>query len=99
MPHILKSKPAFDQDFLFYSLVNKNILSFLASGTRTKLNKSELNKITVFQPIERDEQTAIATVLSDMDAEIAALETKLSKARQLKRGMMQELLTGKIRLI
>ncbi len=97
--HILKSKPAFDQDFLFYSLVNKNILSFLASGTRTKLNKSELNKITVFQPIERDEQTAIATVLSDMDAEIAALETKLSKARQLKRGMMQELLTGKIRLI
>ena len=97
--HILKSKPGFDQDFLFYSLVNKNILSFLASGTRTKLNKSELNKITVFQPIERDEQTAIATVLSDMDAEIAALETKLSKARQIKQGMMQELLTGKIRLI
>ena len=45
------------------------------------------------------EQTAIATILSDMDAEIAALESRLSKARLLKQGMMQELLTGKIRLV
>ncbi len=45
------------------------------------------------------EQTAIATVLSDMDAEIEALETKLGKARQLKAGMMHNLLTGRIRLI
>jgi len=46
-----------------------------------------------------DEQNAIASVLSDMDAEIAALETKLAKARQVKQGMMQELLTGRIRLV
>ena len=46
-----------------------------------------------------DEQAAIARILSDMDAEIAALETKLSKARQIKQGMMQELLTGRIRLV
>jgi type I restriction enzyme S subunit len=45
------------------------------------------------------EQTAIATVLSDMDAEVAALEAKLAKARNVKRGMMQELLTGRIRLV
>ena len=45
------------------------------------------------------EQHAIATILFDMDAEIAALEAKLSKARQLKQGMMQELLTGRIRLL
>ena len=45
------------------------------------------------------EQTAIATILSDMDAEIAALESRLSKARLLKQGMMQELLTGRIRLV
>jgi type I restriction enzyme, S subunit len=44
------------------------------------------------------EQTAIAKTLSDMDAEIAALEGKLSKARELKAGMMSVLLTGKIRL-
>ncbi|MDT7043474.1 restriction endonuclease subunit S [Candidatus Nitronereus thalassa] len=46
-----------------------------------------------------EEQTAIAAILSDMDAEIAALEAKLAKARQLKQGMMQELLTGRIRLV
>ena len=50
-------------------------------------------------PPTKAEQTAIATILSDMDAEIAALEAKLTKARQVKQGMMQELLTGRIRLI
>jgi len=45
------------------------------------------------------EQTAIATVLSDMDAELAALEARRDKTRALKQGMMQELLTGRIRLV
>ena len=45
------------------------------------------------------EQTAIAAVLLDMDAEVASLEAKLTKARQVKQGMTQELLTGRIRLI
>jgi type I restriction enzyme S subunit len=45
------------------------------------------------------EQTAIAAVLSDMDAELAALEARRDKTRALKQGMMQELLTGRIRLI
>jgi type I restriction enzyme, S subunit len=42
---------------------------------------------------------AIAEILSEMDAEIVALEGKLAKAREIKQGMMQELLTGKTRLI
>jgi type I restriction enzyme S subunit len=46
-----------------------------------------------------EEQQAIATILSDMDAEIAALEQKRDKIRALKQGMMQELLTGKTRLL
>ncbi|NJL28131.1 MAG: N-6 DNA methylase [Thermoanaerobaculia bacterium] len=46
-----------------------------------------------------EEQEAIAAVLSDMDEEITTLETKLAKARQVKQGMMQELLTGRIRLV
>ena len=50
-------------------------------------------------PPTHDEQTAIANILSDMDAEVTALEAKLSKARQLKQGMMQYLLTGRIRLV
>ena len=46
-----------------------------------------------------EEQIAISSILTDMDDEIAALEGKLSKARQVKQGMMQELLTGRIRLV
>jgi type I restriction enzyme S subunit len=45
------------------------------------------------------EINAIAEILSDMDAEIAALEAKLAKARQVKQGMMSELLTGRVRLV
>ncbi|MEO9079692.1 MAG: hypothetical protein ABI268_10310 [Rhodanobacter sp.] len=46
-----------------------------------------------------EEQTAIATILSDMDAELAALENRRTKTRELKQGMMQALLTGRIRLV
>ncbi len=49
-------------------------------------------------PPSKAEQTAIATILSDMDEEIQALERRLNKTRQIKQGMMQALLTGKTRL-
>jgi type I restriction enzyme S subunit len=97
--HILKAKPGVDQGFLFYSLVHKNILPFLASGTRAKLNKSEMNKIAVRLPCDEVEQVAIAAALSEMDSELASLEARKDKTEQLKQGMMQQLLTGKIRLI
>jgi type I restriction enzyme S subunit len=48
---------------------------------------------------EMPEQAAISTVLSDMDTELSALETRRDKTRALKQGMMQELLSGKTRLI
>lgn len=97
--HILKTKEGFDQGFVFYSLVHKNILRFLASGTRAKLNKYEMFKIEIDIPLDAKEQTAIATVLSDMDAEITALEQRRNKTIALKQGIMQELLTGRIRLM
>ncbi len=97
--HILKARPGFDQGFIFYSLVHKNILPFLASGTRAKLNKSEMSKIEVRVPMEFSEQTAIAAVLGEMDAELAGLEQRREKTRALKQGMMQELLTGRTRLV
>ena len=97
--HVLKARIGVSQGFLFYSLVHKNILSYLASGTRAKLNKSEMNKIEVSLPLHLAIQERIATVLSDMDAEIVTLEQKRDKTRALKQGMMQELLTGKTRLI
>jgi type I restriction enzyme S subunit len=68
------------------------------SGVPT-LNRNDVHAFAVNIPPSPVEQIAIAGVLSDMDAEIAALEAKLAKARQLKQGMMQELLTGRIRLV
>lgn len=50
-------------------------------------------------PFTRTEQIAIGKILSDMDAEITALEEKLTKINQIKQGMMQKLLTGRIRLV
>lgn len=97
--HILKAVPGVNQDFIFYALVHKNIMPFLASGTRAKLNKSEMYKIEISISDDIAEQTAIAEILSDMDAELSALESKRDKTRALKSGMMQELLTGRIRLL
>ncbi len=85
--------------YWFRSRGGRKAMSLLAQGaTRYNIAKSAFLKLEVPQPSE-GEQTAIATLLSDMDAEIAALEAKLGKARGVKQGMMQELLTGRIRLV
>lgn len=77
-----------------------NALSDIAIGTTSvaAIYSRDLFQLKVSLP-PKEEQTAIATILSDMDAEIQALEQRLSKTRQIKQGMMQELLTGKTRLI
>jgi type I restriction enzyme S subunit len=74
------------------------VLQLVTGSTVYHLYGSDMKKFSFFMP-SISEQTAIAEVLSDMDAEIKALETKLTKARQVKQGMMQELLTGSIRLV
>ena len=76
-----------------------NEVSDRSGGTTHKrISRGSLGGIRVTIP-QLDEQTAIATILSDMDTELAALESRLAKARQIKQGMMQELLTGRIRLL
>jgi len=89
-------------DYLLYALTFRgdDILSRCLK-TGTTVESIEFGWLKAFEIIlpSRVEQSAIATILSDMDAEIAALETKLAKARQIKQGMMQELLTGRIRLV
>lgn len=67
--------------------------------TMPSLNQRILRNVAIPFPRTKAEQDAIVAILSDMGAEIAALEAKLTKARQLKQGMMQELLTGRIRLV
>jgi type I restriction enzyme S subunit len=70
----------------------------LAAGTKVyATSRSHIQSVEMLLP-DTQEQFAIATVLADMDAEIAALERRRAKTRDIKQGMMQQLLTGRIRL-
>lgn len=88
-------------EFLYYLLSTKvdEMMSLASGSTFLEISPKKLGGIQLQIPSSRAEQTAIANVLSDMDSEISALETKLAKYRKLKTGMMQQLLTGKIRLV
>lgn len=95
--HVLRPNQNFNITFLT-SFLESLDYALLNSGTaQPKLNKATCLKIKVAKP-PKNEQTAIATVLSDMDAEIQALQQRLDKTRDIKQGMMQQLLTGKVRL-
>ncbi len=71
----------------------------MAGSTRQRISRKDLGEIFIPVFPTKEEQDAIATILSDIDSEIDILEQKLQKAQQLKQGMMQQLLTGKIRLV
>jgi type I restriction enzyme S subunit len=91
-----------DSLFLGYSLntpsINRQKASRGQGDAVVHIGSSALASITLTLP-PLPEQTAIATVLSDMDLELAALEQRRDKTRALKQGMMQELLTGRTRLV
>lgn len=99
---IRPKEKAFDPSFFFYLLCSDifgDFLSQLSAGsTINHLYQKDFVKFVFAVPPTTREQAAIATILSDMDAEIASLEAKLAKARKVKQGMMQDLLTGSIRL-
>jgi restriction endonuclease S subunit len=86
--------------FLSYVIrhAEDQILQLVTGTTVFHLYATDMKKFTFLMP-SVPEQQAIVAVLDDMDAEIAALEARLAKARQLKQGMLQELLTGRIRLV
>ncbi|WP_323897405.1 restriction endonuclease subunit S [Aeromonas allosaccharophila] len=89
----------FDVDFLYYNIeFSKERLRQCAGITATPIISKALFSDFLLPFPSNKEQTAIATILSDMDSELNALEQKLAKARDLKQGMMQQLLTGRIRL-
>lgn len=84
--------------YWFRSEIGRKTIAFMSQGsTRYNISKSEFVKLKLVMP-SKPEQTAIAQLLSDMDAEIESLEGRLKKTQSLKQGMMQALLTGKIRL-
>ena len=99
----LRIREPWDLTFRAYAFKTKDFLdqaSLLCagSGTRYVISKAQFKSMTVAVP-PVDEQAAIAEILFDMDAEIAALEARRDKTAAIKTGMMQELLTGRTRLV
>ena len=85
---------------LLLSDIYKSFLKDVFTGSAiNNLKSSDIENITFYMPSSSAEKQAIAKVLSDMDSEISSLESRLIKYQSLKQGMMQQLLTGKIRLI
>jgi type I restriction enzyme S subunit len=89
-----------NNEFLYYYLTSiKPLVKALGQhGTQANLNKGMVQDFRLSVPSD-PEQLAIVGVLSDMDAEIAALEARRDKTRAIKQGMMQQLLTGRVRLV
>ena len=90
-----------DVEFLYYlmAIQKTSLVALCAGSTFLEIGKKQLSDYTILLPGARDEQEAIATVLSDLDAEIAGLEARRDKTRDLKHAMMQVLLSGKTRLV
>ena len=84
--------------FIHYIFLNTQLGKLVSTTALPSLNGREISEIEHYIP-KVEEQIAIATILSDMEEEISALEQKRDKTRYIKQGMMQELLTGRIRLV
>lgn len=95
----LIAKEGYNNEYIYYLMGTlKNVLIQNASGsTFLEISPKKIKQIEISIPA-LEEQNQIATILSDMDSEIIALEVKLDKYKKVKLGMMQNLLTGKIRL-
>ncbi|MFC0120072.1 restriction endonuclease subunit S [Pseudoalteromonas xiamenensis] len=85
--------------FIYFVFTYIGFERFASGSGVPTLNRNDAHSYKLVIPTTEAEQTAIATILADMDEELQALEQRLSKTRQIKQGMMQELLTGKTRLI
>jgi len=89
-----------NNEFLYYLLSSQKdkFIELCNGSTFLEISTTQVRKFKITIPKSTTEQTAIAQLLSDMDAEIEALECRLKKTQSLKQGMMQALLSGKIRL-
>lgn len=98
----LRVKSIFNSRFLYYLLfsriVESQVEKLLAGSNYPAVNSGDVKKLLVPCPTET-EQAAISGILRDLDEELSALEKRLSKTKAIKQGMMQELLTGRTRLV
>jgi type I restriction enzyme S subunit len=98
---ICSLKPINTNHLFLYYLINRNpyFLSFDDGAKQTNLRNIDVLNCPLVIPPTIEEQDEIATIISDIEKEINQLEAKLNKSKDLKQGMMQELLTGKTRLL
>lgn len=99
---VFKAEPKIAMSrFVFYIVQTDEFISAASEAYGTHMPRADWSVVKEFRVAtpSLEEQTAIATILSNMDAEIQLLERNLNKTRQIKQGMMQELLTGKTRLV
>ena len=96
----IESSNQYDVKFIYYALLyhQQELIGMQTGGAQPHIHPKEIG-VLIVPHINQEEQRAIANVLSDMDNEIAQVEKKLAKYQQIKQGMMQELLTGRIRLV
>ena len=87
-----------DYDYLFYELVHKDIRKYINGTTRSKLTRGEMIKILILAPKNIKEQKSIAQILTTADKEIDLLTQELEQLKLQKKGLMQLLLTGIIRV-
>lgn len=89
-----------NNEFLYYLLcsMKERFIGLCSGSTFLEISTTQIRSVCVAVP-KRAEQTAIANVLSDMDTELDALQQRLAKTQHIKQGMMQELLTGKTRMV
>lgn len=93
------NNPKENPEYMYYALHRTDFSLYGKQAVKGfTLNSASLRSVELYFP-PLPEQTAIAQVLSDMDAELAQLESRLAKTRDMKAGLMQELLTGRIRLV
>ena len=90
--HILRAKQGNSQSFIYWSIAHKDIRRFIAGGTRTKLTQGELRRIEIGAP-KLEEQTLIAKILDTLDTTIRQTEALIEKLKQVKQGLLHDLLT------
>jgi type I restriction enzyme S subunit len=98
---ICSLKPINTNHLFLYYLINRNpyFLRFDDGAKQTNLRNIDVLNCPLVIPPTIEEQDEIATIISDLEKEINQLEEKLNKSKDLKQGMMQELLTGQTRLV
>lgn len=96
---VVYPRPDVATDYLAYLLQYANLNRLSEASAQPVLTVSKLNKLEFPVPMDKQEQEAIAQFITDLNDNISGLEVQYHKACQIKLGMMQELLTGRIRLV